>query len=221
MKEDNDLKGMRIPSVSTWYKHIRHGDLPVHYGDTPYHPDRKRRKGPKPHMAKTVPGRLQLIDRPKEANEQTEPGHWEMDTIVSCLKEIGGLLVLIDRLTRKYVIELIRAINQQAIVEALKRMKKSKRLGIVKSVTTDNGYEFLDPNKIKAVLGCNVYYTRAYASYEKGSVENCNRIVRRWYPKGTDFGRYTRKDINALETTINSIHRLSLKGMSATQCTVA
>ena len=172
-------------------------------------------------MTKTVPGQLQLIDRHKEANERTEPGHWEMDTIVSCLKEIGGLLVLIDRLTRKYVIELIRAINQQAIVEALKRMKKSKRLGIVKSVTTDNGYEFLDPNKIKAVLGCSVYYTRAYASYEKGSVENCNRIVRRWYPKGTDFCRYTRKDINALETTINSIHRLSLKGMSATQFTVA
>ena len=67
------------------------------------------------------------------------------------------------------------------------------------------------------MLGCNVYYTRAYASGEKDSVENCNRIVRRWYPKGTDFGRYTRKDINALETTINSIHRLSLKEMSATQ----
>ncbi|MBQ6339831.1 MAG: IS30 family transposase, partial [Kiritimatiellae bacterium] len=61
-------------------------------------------------------------------------------------------------------------------------------LGKVLSITTDNGCEFLDPDKIKAAVGCNVYYTRAYASWEKGSVENCNRFVRRWYPKGTDFG---------------------------------
>ncbi len=54
-----------------------------------------------------------------------------------------------------------------------------------------------------------------YASWEKGSVENCNRIVRRWYPKGTDFGLCSRADIRRLETVINSIHRLSLGGMSA------
>ena len=52
-------------------------------------------------------------------------------------------------------------------------------LGKVRSITTDNGCEFLDPQRIKAVVGCNVYYTRAYASWEKGSVENCNRLVRR------------------------------------------
>ena len=217
MEEDEELKGKRIPKASTWYKHIRHGDIPVHYGDTPYHPDRERRKGPKPHEAKTVPGRLQLSDRPREANERLEPGHWEMDTVVSCINGVGGLLVLIDRFTREYRIELVREISQRAIIKALKRMRKKKLLSNARSVTTDNGCEFLDPEKIKAVLGCEVYYTRAYASYEKGSVENCNRIVRRWYPKGTDFGLCTRRDIRALERTINGIHRLSLNGMTATQ----
>lgn len=51
------------------------------------------------------------------------------------------------------------------------------------------------------------YYTGAYASYEKGAVENCNRLVRRWYPKGTDFNRLTRRQIRQLEDWINSIHR--------------
>ena len=128
-----------------------------------------------------------------------------------------SFVVLIDRFTREYRIELVREISQRAIIKALRRMRKKKLLANVRSVTTDNGCEFLDPGKIKAVLGCEVYYTRAYASYEKGSVENCNRIVRRWYPKGTDFGLCTRKDIRELEQTINGIHRLSLNGMTATQ----
>ena len=128
MEEDEELKGKRIPKASTLYKHIRHGDIPVHYGDTPYHPDRERRKGPKPHEAKTVPGRLQLSDRPREANERLEPGHWEMDTVVSCINGVGGLLVLIDRFTREYRIELVREISQRAIIKALKRLRKIRRI---------------------------------------------------------------------------------------------
>lgn len=204
-----------VPCARTWYCHIAHGDLPVKYGETPYHPSKKERKGPKPHPAKTVPGRLQMKDRPKEANERSEPGHLEMDTVVSRLGGAGGLLVLIDRCTRKYFIELLKNISQEAVVRALKRMKRRGLLKGVKSVTADNGCEFLDPEKMEAVFGCNVYYTRAYASWEKGSVENCNRIVRRWYPKGTDFSLCARADIRRLETAINSIHRLSLGGMTA------
>ena len=90
-----------------------------------------------------------------------------------------------------------------------------KALGKVRSITTDNGCEFLDPKKIKAVVGCDVYYTRAYASWEKGSVENCNRFVRRWYPKGTDFGKCTTADMHRLERVINSIHRKLLDGLTA------
>ena len=100
---------------------------------------------------------------------------------------------------------------------ALKRMLARKALGKVRSITTDNGCEFLDPEKIKAVVGCDVYYTRAYASWEKGSVENCNRFVRRWYPKGTDFGKCATADMHRLERVINSIHRKLLGGLTAYQ----
>jgi IS30 family transposase len=83
------------------------------------------------------------------------------------------------------------------------------------SITTDNGCEFLDPDKIKSIVGCNVYYTRAYASWEKGSIENCNKFVRRWYPKGTDFGKCTNAQMHHLEKVINSIHRKLLDGKTA------
>ena len=165
----------------------------------------------------TVPGRLTLDDRPAGARNRSRFGHFEMDTIISAINGFGGLLVLIDRKSRRYIIELIKRITQEEIIAALKRMIARKAIGKVRSITTDNGCEFLDPEKIKAVLGCNVYYTRAYASWEKGSVENCNRLVRRWYPKGTDFGKCTRADMHRLERVINSIHRKLLDGLTAYQ----
>ena len=217
MKEDKELEGSAIPCVRTWYNHIKSGDISVHYGETPNHPDKKRKKGPKPHPAKTVLGRLQLQDRPIEAKERSELGHLEMDTIVSSMNGSGGLLVLLDRYSRKYYIEKINEISQRAIIKALKRLKKRQGWQQAKSITTDNGCEFLNPDAIKEVVGCNIYYTRAYASYEKGSVENCNRLVRRWYPKGTDFSLCSRGDICKLEEIINGIHRLALGGKPAAQ----
>ena len=209
-----EMPGQHIPCLSTWYKHINAGDVGVRHGETPYHPGRKP-KGPKPHPAMTVPGRLTLDDRPAGAKRRSRFGHYEMDTVVSSTNGTGGLLVLVDRRSRRYVIEKLEHVTQDDVVAALRRMIARKALGKVRSITTDNGCEFLDPGKIKAVVGCNVYYTRAYASWEKGSVENCNRFVRRWYPKGTDFGKCTRADMHRLERVINSIHRRLLGGKTA------
>ena len=214
MKEE--MPGQDIPCLSTWYKHINAGDVGVRYGETPYHPNR-RPKSQRPHPAMTVPGRLTLDDRPASADRRSRFGHYEMDTVVSSTNGTGGLLVLVDRRSRRYVIELLAHVTQDEVVAALKRMLARKALGKVLSITTDNGCEFLDPGKIKAVVGCNVYYTRAYASWEKGSVENCNRFVRRWYPKGTDFGKCTAADMHRLERVINSIHRKLLDGLTAYQ----
>ena len=209
-----ELPGVHIPCLSTWYNHINAGDIGVMYGQTPYHPNRKP-NGPKPHPAKTVPGRLTLNDRPAGANKRCRFGHYEMDTVVSSAKGKGGLLVLVDRKSRRYVIELIDHVTQEDVVKAIKRMMARKALGRIRSITTDNGCEFLNPQKIKEVVGCNIYYTRAYASWEKGSVENCNRLVRRWYPKKTDFSKCTRAEMHQLEKVINSIHRRIFNGKNA------
>ena len=99
-------------------------------------------------------------------------------------------LVFIDRKSRRYIIELFAHVTQDDVVAALKRMIARKALSNIISITTDNGCEFLDPDKIKSVVGYNVYYTRAYASWEKGSVENCNKLVRRWNPASKCFFTY-------------------------------
>ena len=207
--------GRDIPCLKTFYNHIEAGDMGVFHGDTPYHPGKRRKPKDPAHEAKTVPGRRQLKDRPKEASEPKVLGHWEMDTVLSCKGSKGGLLVMLDKCSRRYVIEHVNFINQDEVAKAIGRMKNRGAIPRVLSVTTDNGCEFLDQKRLDRLFKAKVYYTRAYASYEKGSIENCNRLVRRWYPKGTDFNSLSRKQIRQLEDTINSIHRESLNGETA------
>ena len=207
--------GRDIPCLKTFYNHIESGDMGVFHGDTPYHPGRKRKPKNPAHEAMTVPGRRQLKDRPKTAADAKELGHWEMDTVLSCKGAKGGLLVMLDRCSRRYVIERLNFITQDEVAKAIRRMMRRGALPLILSVTTDNGCEFLDQKRLDRLFKANVYYTRAYASYEKGAIENCNRLVRRWYPKGTDFSSLTRGQIQQLEDTINSIHRESLNGETA------
>lgn len=209
------LPGKDIPCLKTFYNHIEAGDMGVFHGQTPYHPGRRRKPRMPAHEARTVPGRRQIKDRPAEANDAKELGHYEMDTVISRRGSRGGLLVMLDRCSRRYVIEHLNHINQDEVIKAIRKMKARKALPVIRSVTTDNGCEFLSQRRLDRVFKAETYYTRAYASYEKGAIENCNRLVRRWYPKGTDFNLLTRREIQQLEDWINSIHRESLKGETA------
>lgn len=207
--------GKDIPCLKTFYNHIEAGDIGVFHGQTPYHPGKRRKPRESAHEAKTVPGRRQIKDRPVEADKPKELGHYEMDTIISKRGTSGGLLVMLDRCSRRYIIEHINHINQNEVIKAIRRMKARNALPIIRSVTTDNGCEFLSQKRLDRVFKAETYYTRAYASYEKGAIENCNRLVRRWFPKGTDFNSLTRRDIKQLEDWINTTHRESLNGETA------
>lgn len=206
-----------IPCLRTFYNHIDYGDIGVLRGDTPYHPGRERRKRKPLQYAKVLPNRRRISERPVEANKPTEQGHLEIDTVVSCKDGKGGLLTVVDKFTKYLIVEKLDAITQECIIKAIKRMIRRGVLNdrIIQTVTTDNGCEFSHFEELEKLFKAKVYYTHAYASYEKGAIENANRLVRRWYKKGTDFNKVPRKDILALEGFINSIHRKSLNGMTS------
>ena len=137
-----------VPCLKTFYNHIESGDMGVFHGQTPYHPGKRKKPGNPAHEARTVPGRRQIRDRPQAANEAKELGHYEMDTVVSKSGTRGGLLVMLDRCSRRYVIEHLNHINQDEVVRAIRRMKARKALPTVRSVTTDNGCEFLSQERL-------------------------------------------------------------------------
>ena len=99
--------------------------------------------------------------------------------------------------------------QQETIHKALRSIRREcKKQGIeIDHILTDNGSEFLDEKTIGGIFGAKVYYTHAYAGWETGTVENLNKLVRRFYPKGTDFSKVTRKQIKALQEKLTAYPR--------------
>ncbi|MFI3254509.1 MAG: IS30 family transposase [Eubacteriales bacterium] len=202
--------------TSTLYAYIEKGvfatltnaDLPV-----------KKNKTKKYKKVKTVkrpPSGESIEKRPEVVSERTTFGHWEGDTVYSG-KETSkkALFVLTERLTRKEIIEPIKDRTARSVVEALNRVER--RYGenfkdLFLSITVDNGSEFSDVARLEnSVLHegkrTQFYYCHPYRSCERGSNENQNKLIRRKYPKGTDFSKVSSKEIKVLEKWINEYPR--------------
>lgn len=207
-----------LPCERSVYYHVHHGDIGISPSQLPYKPSPHRKKHAKPRRSLKMPGNLSIEERP-DLDQRSEFGHWEMDTVVSGVHGKGGLLVLIERQTRFYITEKLRAISRSEILRALRRVIRRGKIVKVLTITTDNGSDFLDHAAIEALFrpkgSVRIYYTHAYAAWEKGSVENANRLIRRWYPKGTDFSTVSLLRIAELGNAINSIHRRLLQGRTA------
>jgi len=126
------------------------------------------------------------------------------------------LLTLTERKTRKEIIRKLKDKTQQAVVRAIngieRQMGKEAFKVSFKSITADNGSEFLDYEALEASVLCRsprtrVYYAHPYSSWERGSNENANRIIRRFIPKGCDISKFTCKQIRRIEEWINNYPR--------------
>lgn len=175
-------------------------------------PKRKRRTE---QQSRIVHADLPSIeDRPATIGERAEYGHWEMDLIVGPQDGSGHvLLTLTERRSRQELIFKLpdrRASTIRAVFDRLERTMPDFYQRF-KTITTDNGPEFLEHDKlIKSVLGgerFTVYYCHSYAAWEKGSNEIHNRMIRRWFPKGTDFAKISRAKVQRVQDWMNHYPR--------------
>ena len=88
----------------------------------------------------------------------------------------------------------------------------------VKTITTDNGSEFCDHRKISQALGATVYFANPYSSWQKGCIENTNKLIRQYIPKGTDFDTLTDEQILQIQYKINRRPREKLNFMTPLDC---
>ena len=214
----HSLKGKKwanLPKQRTVYYHLKEGVIVLPKGKLRYRP-RKTKKRHIPKRGKVLPNRRSIEERPPEINNRERAGDWEMDCIESGRSGKGGLLVLIDRHTRYTLLRRLPSLTQTSVNRALRSLVAEGAFPVLKSITTDNGKEFLDQRMIEKILGVPVYYTHAYSSYEKGSVEQTNGILRFWWEKGTDFSRVSPREVAEVQHLVNSISRtVSLKGLTA------
>ena len=164
-----------------------------------------------------------ISQRPVEIEKREEMGHWEMDTVESGKGKKGALLVLSERKSRKEIIIKLKAKSQEQVITALDKLERkqgSQFRKIFKTITCDNGSEFLDFEGIERSARSKkkrtkVYYAHPYSAWERGTNENINKMIRRFIPKGADISKYTQQEIQRIENYINNYPRKILAGYPA------
>src|SRR5574341_39902 len=120
-----------------------------------------------------------IEERPEDINRRNELGHWEIDTVVLTRAKNKVLLTLTERKSRLEIIRIIADKSSEAVNSELKALTQNFQF---KSITADNGTEFA---RLSEAVNCDIYYAHAYSSWERGTNENHNRMIRRFLPKGT------------------------------------
>ena len=156
-----------------------------------------------------------IEERPFELTERIY-GNWEMDTVVGRQGSKSALLVLTERLSRFEIIMKLKDRTQKSVISALDKLEKEykdKFSLIFKSITVDNGVEFLDMAGLeKSVYNkqskrTTIYYAHPYCSWERGSNENNNKLIRKFIKKKTDIKNFSSSYIKKIQDWINNYPR--------------
>ncbi len=145
-------------------------------------PYRKRYGSGSTNSAKGIPDRVDIDQRPKEANDRLRVGDWEADTVIGANHK--GAIVTLDERVSKLRLALPQVgkfakETKESIIELLKPFSQ-----FVKTITFNNGKEFAKHMDIASSLGCDTYFAKPYHSWERGQNENANGLIEAIFPKG-------------------------------------
>jgi IS30 family transposase len=160
-----------------------------------------------------------IDDRPQEINDRLTFGHWEIDTVVG--KKTKGepaVLTLTERLTRYQIILKITGKNEVAVKETMESLSKNNPNfpKLFKSITADNGSEFASLSEALQGLS-ELYFAHPYSSWERGTNEKHNGILRRFIPKGKSLKNYSSDQIKQITHWMNHLPRKILNYQTPTE----
>ena len=217
-------------SHETLYKYIysKGWRLTQYLRRSKYGRQKKKQERPKKQgTGKNIPNRIDISERPKEANERVMFGHFEADSIESCKKRgetLPCLTVVVERVSRYVQIRKTASKTAQETTTSIVTVLKPFANNVI-SITYDNGCEFSQHEKINNLLNTKSYFARPYCSNDKGTVENINGLIRRFFPKGTNFANISDEAIAYVEDWINNRPMKILNYMTPKQkfqqCSVA
>jgi IS30 family transposase len=204
----------------TIYNYIDKKIIDIDREDLTYGKYKTKNKGKKKEsLVKKINKEGRTIhDRPQEVDQRRELGHWEMDVVIGKKKgKEPVLLVLSERKSRREKIVLMKDKTQASVIKALdkieRRMGARKFRKTFKTITTDNGSEFLNYKGIERSYTkskkprVKQYYADAYSSWQRGTNENINKMIRRFLPKGQSFKGLTNEEVERIERWINNYPR--------------
>ena len=177
---------------------------------------RLRRGHSSKHKSSHIPSRTPISQRPAIIERRKQPGHWEGDTIVS-RQSRPALQILVERKTRYTRLRKLPAKDAASMRAATNRALARYPKHLRRSITYDNGSENVQHLQVNKRLGTVSYFCEPMHSWEKGSVENAAGLVRRHWPKKTDFSMVSFEQVRKTERWINGLPRKCLGFQTAAE----
>lgn len=212
----------------TLYSYVREGLIPgVSEEDLPRHGGGRKPKGAARTHGNAALAARSITTRPEHVSERKEFGHWEGDTVVGGRgRGTERLLTMTERKTRTEITRRIPDGSARSVVRALDAIERE--LGsrdfrrLFRSITFDNGSEFRDIEGIERSAACGmrrttVYFAHPYCASERGTNERHNGILRRFVPKGSAVGDYSKAEVRWIQDWMNNYPRRILNGRTPAQ----
>jgi transposase, IS30 family len=149
-----------------------------------------------------LPGKRHISERPPSAEQRREFGHWEIDTVIGSATQ-DCILTLVERLTGCVLIAKLPARNAAAVNRRLLQII-SEQPHLFRTITVDNGTEFHAYEQIELLTGVLFYFATPYHSWERGTNENTNGLIRQYIPKRTSMKYLTQSRCNEIACVLNN-----------------
>lgn len=182
-----------------WYTHLRQKRRTRRHRARS--PERGERRG-------RLPDTRPISQRPAHIEQRAQIGHWECDTMISS-KSTDALITLVERKTRFGLIGVVAQRTARVVSRAIVKMLKPYAR-VVKTLTFDNGKEFAEHSYIDKKLHSTSYFAKPYASWQRGSNENFNGLVRQYFPKKQSFKNVKPRHVKEVQDKLNTRPRKTL-----------
>lgn len=169
----------------------------------PYHHHKRRFKRKFGQKRTRIKDQVSIEDRPKHIELRLEAGHSEGDLVIG-LAQKSAIATHVDRKTRYTLIMKLENRKSKTVTQAFATALNKLPPFLRRSMTYDNGIEMANHKWLTQQTGMKIYFAHPYCSHERGTNENTNGLIRRFFPKKTDFNLITQEQINFVQNNLNN-----------------
>ena len=176
----------------------------------PYNHSRRRKHRKYGTKRVRIPDAISIEQRPIHVEKRKEVGHWEGDTIVG-LGHKSAIATVVERKTRYTLILYLKDRKSETVTQEMAKHLNNLNPEFRKSMTYDNGMEMTNHKWLTLQTGMDIYFAHPYSPWERGTNENTNGLIRRYFPKKTDFNNITEQQLKTVQEKLNNRPRKELK----------
>jgi transposase, IS30 family len=151
---------------------------------------------------------VSIRDRPAEVHDRAIPGHWEGDLMAG--SQNSHIATLVERQSRFTMLVKVPGKDTASVVMALSQHVRTLPAALRRSLTWDRGMELAQHKQLTIATNIQVYFCDPQSPWQRGTNENTNRLLRQYFPKGTDLSRYSQVDLNTIALRLNQRPRKTL-----------